>query len=82
MEPTPRCYSGERCRFIPSGCSWVLAMLLILGLPLVLIVLLVAVLPNRQAGQPPAYGLRSPDGRWWWDGSHWQPVPPANVDGG
>ncbi len=21
------------------------------------------------------YGSRSPDGRWWWDGQAWQPVP-------
>jgi len=21
--------------------------------------------------------MRSPDGRWWWDGRAWQPVPPA-----
>ena len=26
---------------------------------------------------PPPYGTRSPDGRWWWDGQAWQPVPPA-----
>ena len=24
---------------------------------------------------PPQYGLRSPDGRYWWDGTTWQPVP-------
>jgi hypothetical protein len=24
---------------------------------------------------PPQYGLRSPDGRHWWDGTAWQPVP-------
>jgi hypothetical protein len=23
------------------------------------------------------YGSRSPDGRWWWDGQAWQPVPEA-----
>jgi hypothetical protein len=23
---------------------------------------------------PPPYGMRSPDGRWWWDGQAWQPV--------
>ena len=29
------------------------------------------------AGSTPTnYGLRTPDGRWWWDGSAWQPVPP------
>jgi len=20
------------------------------------------------------YGMRSPDGQWWWDGQQWQPV--------
>ena len=29
------------------------------------------------AQQPPPYGSRSPDGRWWWDGKVWQPIPPA-----
>jgi len=24
---------------------------------------------------PMQYGSRSPDGRWWWDGQTWQPVP-------
>ena len=24
---------------------------------------------------PSNYGMRSPDGRWWWDGQQWQPVP-------
>jgi hypothetical protein len=24
--------------------------------------------------RPPDYGLRSADGRWWWDGERWQPV--------
>jgi hypothetical protein len=70
---------------VPVHPLWlivVLAILVILGLPLVLMVLMVAVLPNRRAGQAPAYGLRSPDGRWWWDGRQWQPVPPANQDRG
>jgi len=26
---------------------------------------------------PLQYGSRSPDGRWWWDGQAWQPVPEA-----
>lgn len=26
---------------------------------------------------PLQYGTRSPDGRWWWDGQAWQPVPEA-----
>lgn len=36
------------------------------------------------AQMPPGYGTRSPDGRWWWDGRAWQPVPvpPPGVPGG
>lgn len=31
------------------------------------------------AQMPPLqYGSRSPDGRWWWDGTAWQPVPPGS----
>jgi hypothetical protein len=72
-------------RTVPLHPFWlivVLAILVILGLPLLLIVLLVAVLANRRTGQPRAYGLRSPDGQWWWDGGQWQPVPPADRQGG
>jgi len=58
----------------------VLAVMLITCLPLVLLVVLAAVVPSRRAGGPPGYGLRSPDGRWWWDGSQWQPAPAANGD--
>ena len=33
-----------------------------------------------QTPPPPSqYGMRSPDGRWWWDGQAWQPVPAAQV---
>jgi len=72
-------------RSVPFHPFWlivVLAILVIIGLPLVVIVLVVAVLANRRMGQPPAYGLRSPDGRWWWDGGRWQPVPPTDREGG
>jgi uncharacterized protein YbdZ (MbtH family) len=32
---------------------------------------------TAEAQQPPAYGLRSPDGHWWWDGQQWQPINPG-----
>ena len=35
------------------------------------------ILRGAMAQTPPGYGTRSPDGRWWWDGRAWQPVPPA-----
>jgi hypothetical protein len=33
--------------------------------------------PGGPLAAPAAYGLRSEDGLWWWDGQGWQPVPPA-----
>ncbi len=29
----------------------------------------------RRASLVSLYGMRSPDGQWWWDGQQWQPVP-------
>ncbi|MEV7428322.1 hypothetical protein AB0N29_01775 [Nocardioides sp. NPDC092400] len=29
---------------------------------------------QHRPGPPPQY---SPDGRWWWNGSHWVPAPPS-----
>lgn len=32
------------------------------------------------AGMPPPPGApRSPDGRYWWDGASWQPIPAVNA---
>ncbi|HET9781276.1 MAG TPA: DUF4190 domain-containing protein [Candidatus Dormibacteraeota bacterium] len=28
---------------------------------------------------PPASGHVSPDGKWWWDGSKWVPMPPSGT---
>jgi hypothetical protein len=30
-----------------------------------------------ESGAQGSVGQRSPDGRWWWDGSQWQPVAPT-----
>jgi hypothetical protein len=49
-------------RTVPSHPFW-LTVVLVPGIPLMLIVLLVAVLSNRQTSPPPAHGPRSPD--WW-----------------
>jgi hypothetical protein len=39
-----------------------------------------ALLEQAQAALPPNYGLRSPDGRWWWDGQEWLALtPPKDV---
>jgi hypothetical protein len=55
---------------------------LIMGGGLVAVVLFVnALVQGARPSPPPAYGLRSPDGRWWWDGQRWQPVPPPEPPG-
>jgi hypothetical protein len=52
----------------------------VVGVPVLAVVVLVAVLAGRRPGPPPAYGLRSPDGTWWWDGREWRPVQPPDGD--
>lgn len=42
-----------------------------------------ALAPVRRSAWPPSanYGLRSDDGRWWWDGQQWQAVrQPPNAE--
>jgi hypothetical protein len=60
---------------------FVVIVLLIFGGP-VAVVALVVWLAARGAASPSQlpsnYGVRSPDGLWWWDGRQWQPVPPSN----
>lgn len=34
---------------------------------------------RRAAARVSNYGVRSEDGRWWWDGAAWQPVPDEQV---
>ena len=56
---------------------WIVLMLLIgvviLG-PIVVIVAVVLSATRRSSGRP-ANALVSPDGKWWWDGRQWQPMP-------
>lgn len=59
-------------------------MLVVLAVLIVLVLVVVAVVSatgGGRSGAPPPYGLRSPDGQYWWDGSRWQPVPPAGGPG-
>jgi hypothetical protein len=55
----------------------ILAMLVMVVVPVVFVV---ALTTRRSTPPPAAYGLRSPDGQWWWDGQRWLPVPPANGE--
>jgi hypothetical protein len=60
---------------------WLIFMLFVVGIPLALVLAIVAGLRRSGPSQPSAaYGLRSPDGEWWWDGRQWQRVPPPNSD--
>jgi hypothetical protein len=53
---------------------WLVLVTLIIGPPIAVVALIVA-LAGGARRKPAGYGTRSPDGRWWWDGSRWQPVP-------
>jgi hypothetical protein len=33
-----------------------------------------AAITAQSNAQLPTYGMRSPDGAWWWDGHQWQPM--------
>jgi hypothetical protein len=35
--------------------------------------------PDLGSGQVNHVGLRSEDGRWWWDGTTWRPIPAEGV---
>jgi hypothetical protein len=60
---------------------YLLVVLAILAAPVVAVVAVVSAQGRGRPSAPPAYGLRSPDGLYWWDGSRWQPVPPADGPG-
>jgi hypothetical protein len=65
---------------LPFHPFWLIAVLIFLGVPAALVVLLVSTVHGSRPRRPGAYGLRSPDGQWWWDGFQWQPVAPPESD--
>jgi hypothetical protein len=66
---------------LPFHPFWLIILLIVLGVPGALVVLLVTTVQGSRPRPPAAYGLRSPDGQWWWDGFQWQPVttPPNDA---
>lgn len=50
---------------------YLVALLLLLALVVAAVIVVAGAVRSYRT-----YGLRSPDGRWWWDGSRWQPLPP------
>ena len=65
---------------LPFHPFWLIISLFVLGAPTMFVVLLVAVVRGSRPPRSAEFGLRSPDGRWWWDGSQWQPVTPPPHD--
>lgn len=66
---------------LPFHPFWLINLAVIVGVLFALVygalLLLRAVI---RPGPTAAYGLRSPDGRHWWDGHQWQPVTPPSTD--
>jgi hypothetical protein len=56
--------------------AFVFVGLLLLVLLVVLVVLVLALGLRRSSSTPPRPVVLSPDGRWWWDGIAWRPMPP------
>jgi len=65
---------------LPFHPFWLIILLSVLGVPAAFVVLLVSIGQGSRAPRPADIGLRSPDGRWRWDGSQWQPVTPPPND--
>lgn len=49
-------------------------LMMVLGLPALAVLGVVLLASSNRSGRHPA-PLISPDGRWWWDGTEWKPVP-------
>jgi hypothetical protein len=65
---------------MPFGVHPAYLLVMLVLIVVIVAVVMVAVGAVRGYRTPPSlYGLRSPDGRWWWDGSRWQPLPPDQT---
>ncbi len=66
---------------MPLHPLWLVTMLVVLAVVFGPIIALVALLAARTRGGIDRTPTLSPDGRWWWDGREWKPMPaqpPAN----
>ncbi|HYM97089.1 MAG TPA: hypothetical protein VET26_07305 [Candidatus Sulfotelmatobacter sp.] len=59
---------------MPFHFLWLATLAMFLGLPALVVVGIVILLAGGRSGRHPS-PLFSPDGRWWWDGAEWKPVP-------
>jgi hypothetical protein len=58
----------------PLWFLFMLVIVLVIVVPLVVLVLALSRGRGGHASHPPTL---SPDGRWWWDGREWKPLPPT-----
>ena len=59
------------------GVHWVWILLLLIMLIGVISVVLAAIAFATRGRQPAPSPVISPDGRFWWDGREWRPLPDA-----
>jgi hypothetical protein len=58
---------------MPIHLLWFVPMMFF-GLPALIVVVVLVLIASGRPGRHQA-PLFSPDGRWWWDGHEWRPVP-------